>query len=81
MVESWQERSLTCAAAAAGVASVMSAVETSPVRRPDRANASSTVSWSSPGASAASDGPCEMRPSIVFTPVENPLAVAAESDT
>ena len=30
---------------------------------------------------AAADGPCEMRPSIVFTPVEKPLAVAAESDT
>ena len=74
-------RSLTWVAAAAGVASVMSAVETSPVGRPLRAKASSTVSWSSPGASTEADGPCEMRPSTVFWPVENPLAVAAESDT
>ena len=72
---------MTWAADAAGVASVMSAVEMLPVRLPVRANASSTVSWSSPGTSAASEGPCEMRPSMVLWPVENALAVAAESDT
>ena len=40
----WQARALMCEAAAAGVASVISAVETSPVSLPAALNFSSTVS-------------------------------------
>ena len=70
-----------CEAAAAGVASVISAVDTLPVSLPALRNFSSTVSWSSPGTSAADEGPCDTRLPTVFWPVDQALAVAAESET
>jgi hypothetical protein len=70
-------------ASTAGVASVISAVDTLPVAMPRRLAISSTVLKAAlwPGTSTAELGPCEMRSSIVLRPVAHAVPVAAESGT
>ena len=75
----WQPRSDMWEARTAGVASVISAVETLPVFLPAFWASSSTVSRFLPGTSIAVLGPCEMRSSIVFWPVAHIVPVDAES--
>ena len=75
----WQPRSEMCESSTAGVASVSSAVVTLPVFLPALRATSSTVSRFSPGTVSALLGPCEMRSSIVFSPVAHIVAVDAES--
>ncbi len=72
-----------CEASTAGVASVISAVETFPTCLPACLARSSTVSKPLlvPGTSSAELGPCEMRSSMVFFPVAQAVPVAAESGT
>jgi hypothetical protein len=68
-----------CESSTAGVASVISAVETLPVALPCRWATSRTVLRFSPGTSIAALGPCETRSSIVLDPVAHMVPVAAES--
>jgi hypothetical protein len=70
-----------CEAVTAGVASVIAAVDTSPVVMPALwASSSAFVNPSSgPGTPTAVPGPCEMRSSIVLCPVDHAVPVAAES--
>ena len=75
----WQWRAEMCAASTAGVASVTSAVETSPTFIPRRWAISSTVCRLVPGTLPELLGPCEMRPSSVLLPVAHIVPVAAES--
>ena len=75
----WQPRCETCAASTAGVASVSSAVETSPVLSPRFCARSRTVCRFRPGVVIDADGPCEMRSSSVFWPVAHCEPVEAES--
>ena len=75
----WQPRSDMCELSTAGVASVISAVETLPVRLPWRCARSSTVCRLRPGTVSALLGPWEMRSSIVFWPVAHIVPVDAES--
>src|SRR5690606_25050048 len=77
----WQERLLIEAPIAAGVASVTSTSVMFAVSLPCRLWWSITDSRSWPGADRLELGPWEMRPSIVFWPVAQALAVAAESLT
>src|SRR5215510_412511 len=72
----WQERLATWEARTAGVASVSSAVVTSPVRYP-RSWASSRIVFRSRSDCAV----VEMRPLLVLTPVAQPVPDAAESVT
>jgi hypothetical protein len=68
-----------CEASTAGVASVISAVETLPVAIPRFWASSRTVlnAALSPGTLTAVLGPCEMRSSIVLRPVDHAVPVAA----
>ena len=75
----WQPRIEMCEFSTAGVASVISAVETLPVALPARCAFSSTVVRFLPGTSSAVLGPCETRSSIVFCPVAHIVPVEAES--
>ena len=75
----WQPRSEMCESSTAGVASVISAVETLPVFLPCFCARSSMVGRFLPGTSIALLGPCEMRSSIVFSPVAHIVPVEAES--
>jgi hypothetical protein len=68
-----------CEASTAGVASVISAVDTSPTFIPRFWAFSSTVCRFRPGTFSALLGPWEMRSSMVFSPVAHMLPVAAES--
>ena len=78
----WQARLEMCEAMTAGVASVISAVETSPVVMPAFRACSRTVGRSlEPGTSRAVLGPCEIRSSIVLLPVAHAVPVEAESGT
>ena len=74
-------RAARCArSSTAGVASVISAAETLPVRSPLFCARSSTVLQVLAGhVVSAVLGPCEMRSSIVFCPVAHIVPVAAES--
>ena len=65
------------------MASVISAVETLPVAMPRFWASSRTVRYAllSPGTLTAVLGPCEMRSSMVFLPVDHAVPVAAESGT
>jgi hypothetical protein len=62
----WQPRSEMCEASTAGVASVISAVETSPTFMPRFWASSRTVFKFVPGTDSPVLGPWEMRSSIVF---------------
>jgi hypothetical protein len=75
----WQPRSEMCESSTAGVASVISAVETLPVSLPWRWATSSTVLRFLPGSLIEALGPCEIRSSIVFWPVAHIVPVDAES--
>ena len=75
----WQPRRDMCEASTAGVASVISAVETSPTRMPRFWAISSIVFRFAPGTFSALLGPWEMRSSIVFSPVAHIVPVEAES--
>ena len=75
----WQPRREMCEASTAGVASVISAVETSPTFIPRFWASSSTVVRFVPGTLSALLGPWEMRSSIVFWPVAHIVPVEAES--
>ena len=68
-----------CESSTAGVASVSSAVVTLPTFLPCFCARSSTVGRFLPGTSIALLGPCEMRSSIVFSPVAHIVPVEAES--
>ena len=70
-----------CELGPAGVASVISAVETLPVALPLSRAISMYVRNPAfePGTFVADDGPCERRPSIVRLPVDHAVAVGAES--
>ena len=72
-----------CDEGAAGVASVISAVETLPTSMPRLSAISNVVSKPAlePGMLSAALGPCERRASIVFLPVDQAVAVGAESGT
>ena len=75
----WQPRSEMCDASTAGVASVISAVETSPTFLPACCASSRTVLRFVPGTLIALLGPCEMRSSSVLRPVAHIEPVDAES--
>ncbi len=75
----WQPRSEMCESSTAGVASVISAVETLPVRTPRFWASSRMVLRFLPGTSIAELGPCEMRSSSVLAPVAHIVPVDAES--
>jgi hypothetical protein len=68
-----------CADWTAGVASVISAVETLPTFMPRFLAFSITDSALRPGTSTLVLGPCEIRSSRVFTPVAHMVPVDAES--
>src|SRR6185295_11277192 len=74
----WQPRSFTCEPRTAGVASVISAVETSPVLKPAFC-ASSRIVVS--GETSVLPATVEMRPLLVLCPVDQAVPVAAESGT
>ena len=75
----WQPRSEMWEASTAGVASVISAVETSPTFMPRFCASSRTVVRFLPGTDNALLGPWEMRSSSVFWPVAQAVPVEAES--
>ena len=75
----WQPRSEMCEASTAGVASVISAVETSPTFLPSCWAYSRIVFRFLPGTSMLVLGPWEIRSSIVFWPVAQAVPVEAES--
>ena len=75
----WQPRSEMCEASTAGVASVISAVETSPTFLPACWASSRIVLRFVPGTPIALLGPCEMRSSSVLWPVAQDEPVEAES--
>ena len=75
----WQPRSEMCELSTAGVASVISAVDTLPVALPAFWAFSRIVVRFLPGTFSALLGPCEIRSSIVFSPVAHIVPVAAES--
>jgi len=75
----WQPRCETCESRTAGVASVISAVDTFPVRLPCFWASSRTVLRFAPGVVSAALGPWEMRSSTVFCPVAHIVPVDAES--
>ena len=75
----WQPRNDMCEASTAGVASVISAVETLPTFRPRSCAISRIVSRFAPGTFSALLGPCEIRSSMVFWPVAHIVPVEAES--
>src|SRR5262249_17893285 len=75
----WQPRSLMCAFSTAGVASVISAVLTLPVLRPELcASSRIVVRWVTAVPVPAT---LEIRPLLVFTPVAQAVPEAAESVT
>src|SRR5689334_25401406 len=75
----WQPRREMWEASTAGVASVISAVETSPTFIPRFWAISRIVARLAPGTFSALLGPCEIRSSIVFRPVAQAVPVEAES--
>ena len=75
----WQPRNEICEASTAGVASVISAVETSPTFMPRFCAISSTVFRFVPGTPMSLLGPWEIRSSSVFCPVAHIVPVEAES--
>ena len=76
----WQPRREMCESSTAGVASVISAVDTLPAVLPCFCALSSTVAQVLARARrSALLGPCEMRSSIVFCPVAHIVPVEAES--
>ena len=79
VVGPWQPRWEMCEASTAGVASVISAVETLPTFLPSSWAISRIVLRFGPGTSIALLGPCEIRSSSVFWPVAQALPVEAES--
>ena len=72
-----------CDDGAAGVASVSSDVVTLPIALPRFFMISKVVSKPSfePGTVSAVLGPCDRRASVVFLPVDQAVAVGAESGT
>ena len=76
----WQPRSEMCEASTAGVASVISAVETLPTFLPSLLRAlEDRLAGSCRGRRSRVLGPCEIRSSIVFWPVAQAVPVEAES--
>ena len=79
----WHARSEMCAEGAAGVASVSSAVVTLPTALPRAFMISNVVlkPLFEPGTVSAVLGPWDSRASVVCLPVDQAVAVGAESGT